>query len=602
MEQSPSGVNFSPEKFSDGKEKKKKGKSKRFGFVAPVIESSEPKVENSPKEQSETDKLLAGLAFSREKQEKHKIADEAAAAEKKQAAKSVASDAEKISEISVEPVSEEQARQKLLETFNTDYQQEIKATDLPPSKLFSEGVIDLGHEDEQIVALREEQKAATENEPILWRSQPEQQHQAQQEESGEQELTERDVPHEEARPAEGMPEATPTYYEPSPSSSRHETEPPAPVPAAQQASAGAAPSFNAPNQAPSSATAAQNPNTLPLAPSPANTATPMAANLPPNPNMFGMPIPHAANYNQMPAAPTKNVVDKDKYVTVEEYDEGVYQATKQGQRKGVLAGLTVAGYEHFKHRRRERKLKKELQVQGKAAANTEKQQYFEAAEQKKLLNEKERQLKEMQAAAARQPRPESQPVAPHHERTTVAEAARFTGSEKKAENHFKTQLEKLVPKRLEKSKSGEIEPAEKLEVPEGHHLETSAWHTIEVDTKTGKAVETPTFAYGEEYYRERAKETRPRTSGQQQAAGEVAIVAAAMADKSGTSAGGRPARTEPADANTQQRTNTRQILTTKAKSAFQAGKAAMGNQQNSGPLWPWLLAFAVVVVLLIVVL
>jgi hypothetical protein len=42
--------------------------------------------------------------------------------------------------------------------------------------------------------------------------------------------------------------------------------------------------------------------------------------------------------------------------------------------------------------------------------------------------------------------------------------------------------------------------------PFGHRLEHSVWHSIEVDSKTGRPVENPTFDYGLEYNREQAPE------------------------------------------------------------------------------------------------
>lgn len=600
MEQNPSGINFSAEKFSDDKNKKKKNKSKRFGFVAPVVETSEPKSETR-KEQSNADKILAELAFSRDKQPKKPETAKETAKRKQEA------ETEAVDEI----LDAAEARKKLAEAFNTDYTQEIKASELPASKLFSEGIIDLGREDEQIVALHEEAKQKMpEAEPeVLWRAQPEQQHRAQVETSDEQEPSE--VP---AVAAEAEFEADTTETEPAlheavqaNAGSTRETEPPASVPSATRARhTSSGPSFTSVNQAP----LPPNPNVQPSAPAPANVAPHTAPNMPPNPNLVGAFIPGAANYNQAPVPTTTNpnVVDKNKYVTKEEYDDGVYRATKYGQNRGVLAGLTVAGYEHFKHRRRERGLKKELQQQQKVANKTEKQHYFETAEQKKLLNEKERQLSEMQAAAARQSKTEAQPAATQSEhsaatmeKTTVAEHSRVTRAEK-VENRFTAQLEKLVPKRPEKAKTAEAEPTEQLEIPPEHHLEASAWHTIEVDTKTGKAVETPTFAYGEEYYRERAKETRQRTDGQKQAAGEVAIVAAALSEDTSAGGGGQPAQATPPSASKQQRMSPRQILAMKAKDVLQTSKPVTAGHQSTGPLWPWLLAFAVVVVLLIVVL
>lgn len=48
---------------------------------------------------------------------------------------------------------------------------------------------------------------------------------------------------------------------------------------------------------------------------------------------------------------------------------------------------------------------------------------------------------------------------------------------------------------------------EERDVPDDRRVETSAWHNIEVDKKTGKAVENPTVEYGEEFKREQEQES-----------------------------------------------------------------------------------------------
>jgi len=74
----------------------------------------------------------------------------------------------------------------------------------------------------------------------------------------------------------------------------------------------------------------------------------------------------------------------------------------------------------------------------------------------------------------------------------------------------------------------QLKPVEKLELPKGHHIERSAWHNIEVD-EHGKLAQETSFEYGHEYYKERSAEVGPKTRHQfDEAAGEVALVAAAL--------------------------------------------------------------------------
>jgi hypothetical protein len=49
------------------------------------------------------------------------------------------------------------------------------------------------------------------------------------------------------------------------------------------------------------------------------------------------------------------------------------------------------------------------------------------------------------------------------------------------------------------------------ELPPGHRIEHSVWHSIEVDSRTGHAVEKPTFAYGHEFNREQAPEHKEQS-------------------------------------------------------------------------------------------
>lgn len=47
---------------------------------------------------------------------------------------------------------------------------------------------------------------------------------------------------------------------------------------------------------------------------------------------------------------------------------------------------------------------------------------------------------------------------------------------------------------------------DRLQPAKDHHIEQSAWHNIEVDNKTGKAVEQPSFSYGEAFQDEQRTE------------------------------------------------------------------------------------------------
>jgi hypothetical protein len=306
--------------------------------------------------------------------------------------------------------------------------------------------------------------------------------------------------------------------------------------------------------------------------------------------------------NQPSAAKVENV-DKN-VVTRQEMEDEIYYATKYGQRRGVLAGAVVAGaYEHFKHRRREKRAEKH---QEHLAKQHNKQLRKYEVENAHLTTEKQTQAAKLQEFER------AQAAAPYAaERPVYTEQRQFTASEQNTTPRFEsrsgTSAETKTALKPEQLSSKPEQPAvvpadapEQLAIPKDHRIETSAWHSIEVDARTGKAVENPTFAYGHEYYHERAQEAGPRDTQRTAAAGEVALVAAAM-DENGRPTGGGSADSGmpppyqlPPDAS--QRTRSGGV-------GFKPLPGAKPTDtQSSGPLWPWLVALGVVIVLLFVVL
>ncbi len=67
---------------------------------------------------------------------------------------------------------------------------------------------------------------------------------------------------------------------------------------------------------------------------------------------------------------------------------------------------------------------------------------------------------------------------------------------------------------------------EMYKAPEGHRFETSAWHRVEVDERTGRAVEAPSFTYGEAFQHEQQQERLAREASQAQTAAQVAMTLA----------------------------------------------------------------------------
>jgi len=277
----------------------------------------------------------------------------------------------------------------------------------------------------------------------------------------------------------------------------------------------------------------------------------------PEPTALDTYPPVAAAMETVPAA----VVEP---ATKQDLEDALYRATRTGEHRGALSGLMVGGaYEHFKHKHREKQTKKRFHEQAKQQTATREIEHFAFAEQAQRNAEQSRRL------------------------TTVEQRLEMAA-----------QPEKLPVKAAE-AKLAEV-PGQELAIPAGHRLETSAWHTIEVDAKTGRPAETPAFTYGHEYYRERAAENTPAYQ-RNAAAGEVALVAAAVAGQGGAS--DTPNIPPIPDASTQGAPPKHP----KQASADQTsrGKSSAGHtaaSDDTQPLWPWVVTLIVIVVVLVLLL
>jgi hypothetical protein len=250
----------------------------------------------------------------------------------------------------------------------------------------------------------------------------------------------------------------------------------------------------------------------------------------------------------------------ERPATKAEVEDALHRSAKIHAQRGALSGLLVGTwFANRGLRRRQKQERAELNRQGKQL---------------------EQVTKELHAVHRAQ---ESQ-------RTNTER--RFSTVEKRFENPSRPQKTAARAEKPEPTK----EPAEQLEIPKDHHLETSAWHTIEVDSKTGKPVENPTFAYGHEYYQERAHEAAPKDQ-RNAAAGEIALVAAAMAGESGT-AGASPVSSAHIPLATTQGAPHRSAA---AKQTDVPAKPPTPLLAGTGPLWPWVAALVVIIILLAVV-
>jgi len=156
---------------------------------------------------------------------------------------------------------------------------------------------------------------------------------------------------------------------------------------------------------------------------------------------------------------------------------------------GSGLALVVGVIDYFRGRRlrrTQRQQEKHLKQIDRAQAETRDQQY-------RALNEQARQNRLLQEQLAA--RPTAAELRTQHAKTP---AERLRTAEV-ANRRF----EKFTPPPAER-----IIEEKPIELPREHHLEHSAWHAIEVDNKTGHAVEAPVLTYGQEFKRELHQETR----------------------------------------------------------------------------------------------
>ncbi|HSX43583.1 MAG TPA: hypothetical protein VLF59_05890 [Candidatus Saccharimonadales bacterium] len=326
---------------------------------------------------------------------------------------------------------------------------------------------------------------------------------------------------------------------------------------------------------------------------------------------------------------------KEQPVTKRDMEDAVYTATRAGVGRGLVTGLLVGGaYEHLKHKRREKKQNKKMERQNKRLEQARSQYQFATAQQhlreaatEHQMNAAERRyqrsqfesreqleqqarhhdarLASLQAAGSEQTRPAAGTVSPERqwsaangmpERPTGPNAGQFP----------------MPPQVREQAAS--LSPEDRLQVPEGHRIDASGAFIAELD-KTGKLVEVPSFAYGQEFYRERAQEAGP-VAQRNVAAGEIALVAASLSEsgKGGSHEDlGQRVTSRPADAgvasstvaqpgtmplNIPSATTKGAPLVIPPSASGVSAKESSKDMQAQKPLWPLVVTLVAIVVVI----
>jgi len=265
---------------------------------------------------------------------------------------------------------------------------------------------------------------------------------------------------------------------------------------------------------------------------------------------------------------------QEEMVTRRSAEDAEYLAAKHAQRSALFTGLFVGAlYEHFKHRRRERRDDKRAKDKNRQFQQFRRDQRFYGEEQVKRQAESQRKLESAEDRLASTER-------------RLEERARL---DKRA------RLERQPVIQATPVNHEYPEAAQRLEVPPEHRLEKSAWHTIEVDSRTGKPVEQAAFSYGDEYYKERRQESAVPSTIRNAAAGGLAITGAASTDNSQTQPGASSddhtlsAATIP--------NATRQGPPPSPGQSNETG--ARGPLSSNGPIWPYVLALVVIFICLV---
>lgn len=212
---------------------------------------------------------------------------------------------------------------------------------------------------------------------------------------------------------------------------------------------------------------------------------------------------------------------------------------RTAERRNLLAGIIVGGViEHIRHKRREKRMeatqKKEVEKLKKTQQFQEVEQYKEKQKTERTKTMLEQQLDRLKqsitpAKSEAQPTESSnteQPVAIAQaqieaQRSPTLEATPAASNSFYEDFKRKYRSNETIANTSEPESKSSVKTAEKpapvpkqqpenidepIPVSPDRRVETSAWHRIEVDKKTGKAIENPELAYGEEFQNEQHQE------------------------------------------------------------------------------------------------
>lgn len=267
----------------------------------------------------------------------------------------------------------------------------------------------------------------------------------------------------------------------------------------------------------------RNPN-MPLPPPPsfANSNPNRSRAMPPPPAVpppifpggFGYPNPNTPSFNIPPQTPNVAPVWNPNIAPQPVAAASVERGRRSAEGAHLVAGLLIGGLiEHIRHTKREKKQEKQHvtdirglneKLSATEATHTRRQTALEQQIERLKESAARRSAERSAAVPVAAIRPEQNPLI-RQEAATAGVASPAEAIAAKQQEEDRKVME--ARKKLEQAWSEDEEtPDEPFEIPPEHRMASSAWHHIEVDRRTGKAVENPTFSYGKEFQNEQHQE------------------------------------------------------------------------------------------------
>ncbi len=195
--------------------------------------------------------------------------------------------------------------------------------------------------------------------------------------------------------------------------------------------------------------------------------------------------------------------ETSKPITERDLDDAYHKGRKRGNSNGVAAGA-LFGWWIGRRGKRKAELKSEQAIKQRDAeiANMSTEQIYTQDRLKAV----ERTQKHLEEAISQQDEKITERQAILKGDTYQATTAKFEKPTNNNTNETSKQKTEKAVTPDERITASEAIESETYHAPNDRRVETSAWHRYEVDKKTGKLIQDPELAYGEEFKKEQKQE------------------------------------------------------------------------------------------------